>query len=108
MRKKTSSPLYSRICNECTERTKKFYASDNDTLVAAVVKHFQNEHPLKPERCHDLVEKSWLPGYDDVRKAFMVKCNEYDALLVKFKDEVAMRNTLATKLNGIIMILRGD
>jgi len=98
----SNAPRMTRFCNECS---RKFSGTNNETLNNKVVKHFQEEHPLKPERCYDLVGKSWLLGYDSAVVAFLntkAKLEETERL---YQKEAAIRNTLATKLNGIIMIL---
>jgi len=98
----SKAPRMTRFCNECSQ---KFSSISNDAVNAKVVKHFQDEHPLKPERCYDLIGKSWLLGYDSAVVAFLntkAKLEETERL---YQKEAAIRNTLATKLNGIIMIL---
>lgn len=98
----STAPRMIRFCNECS---KKFSGTSNDAVDNKVVKHFQEEHPLKPERCYDLIGKSWLLGYDSAVVAFLNTKTKLEEMEGLYKKEAAIRNTLATKLNAIIMVL---
>ena len=95
--------VYSRSCNECNDVIK---AVSDDKMRDKVVKHYQEEHPLKPERCYDLVGKSWLPGYDSAAQAFLKTKANLDEVENTLQQTEDSWKTLVTKLNSIIMILR--
>lgn len=79
---------------------------------AALIKHYQEKHPDDPQYCYSQVQKTWNPVYDVILKTMKEyadkltiatrKNEEWEKL---YRQEAAIRNTLATKLNGIIMIL---
>jgi hypothetical protein len=76
------------------------------------VKHYQDKHPLTPEACYEHFERTWDPVYDrlirehkSTGEALRLTVEKSKKFEQAYQQEAATRNTLATKLNGIIMIL---
>lgn len=74
--------------------------------------HYKKNHPTHPEYCYKQFGKTWDSVLDQLPLAQSVsndnlraQIEKYNELAAAFKQEVAIRTTLATKLNGIIMIL---
>lgn len=92
-------------CNFCGKST-------GGRTVEAAIKHFEKKHPKFPEHCYRDYGKTW----DDTLNRILFtlaqqndKLGEANTKVIQleaaYKQEAAIRTTLATKLNGIIMIL---
>lgn len=76
------------------------------------IRHYKNLHSQYPEHCYKQFGKTWDAVTDRI---LLILSQQNDAVRdatnralkaeMAFKEENAIRNTLATKLNGIIMIL---
>lgn len=86
--------------------------SSGGSKVTSGILHYKKFHPTHPEYCYRQFGKTWDSVLDQLLSA---QATTNDALRLSvqksqeweraFKQVNAIRNTLATKLNGIIMIL---
>src|SRR5258708_2594501 len=74
--------------------------------------HYKKSHPTHPEYCYRQFGKTWDSVLDQLllaqattNDALRLAIQKRQELEAAYKQEVAIRATLATKLNGIIMIL---
>lgn len=74
--------------------------------------HFKKEHPTYPDRCFQQFQDTWDPTLTRLVDGYVRQYQELDIAQQDLRNakaalqrETAIRNTLATKLNGIIMIL---
>lgn len=98
-------------CNICYKEIKAIGKS-GELLIENGVAHHKAEHPKTPEACYKQFERTWNPIYDrliregqtagDALELAVKKSRDFEKL---YKEEAAIRNTLATKLNAIIMVL---
>lgn len=99
------------LCNVCGEKIS-VKKKNGDALISAGVHHHASEHSKTPEACYGQFERTWNPVYDrlirtgkEMEKQAEVSYTNMKKMEEAYKQEAALRNTLATKLNGIIMIL---
>lgn len=92
-------------CNFCAK-------SVGGSKVATGVLHYKKEHPKHPEYCYKQFGTTWDSTFDQLLLAqsltndrLNVAITQLEKVTEAYKQEAAIRNTLATKLNGIIMIL---
>ncbi len=86
--------------------------SAGGSQVTTGILHYKKIHPTRPEYCYRQFGKTWDSVLDQLLLAQATSNDtlrglekKYNVLVEEYKKEVAMRTTLATKLNGIIMIL---
>ena len=92
------------LCNFCN----KTISADTKAGIA----HHQKVHPQVPEKCFQQFGDTWDETLTRLTGAYVSQYGElmevrkqYDMTRKLLATETAIRNTLATKLNGIIMIL---
>lgn len=76
------------------------------------IAHYKKEHSTYPDRCFQQFRDTWDPTLTRLVGGYVSQFQELDAVRQDLRNtkavlqkETAIRNTLATKLNGIIMIL---
>lgn len=79
------------------------------------VKHYQQFHSDQPETCYRQFNMTWdttltrvVKGALDIADAFKQLRVKLDDTIKQLENENKMRLNLATKLNGIIMILQHE
>lgn len=79
------------------------------------VEHYKKFHPESPESCWHQFSATWDSTVTRLVRSSLEIRDTYERTLKKLNETIQllenenrMRNVLATKLNGIIMILKSD
>jgi hypothetical protein len=84
----------------------KFAGSVNQVQITdKMVKHYETAHSDRMSKCFDEYGRTWNEQYDAALKGLWNCKGQVDKLTAELKSVTDTRNSLAARLNAIIMIL---
>jgi|SRR5208282_2290883 len=97
--------IYKSSCGVCGDILK-YRASAG--IQSKIVEHFQAKHPDQKARLYDIAGQTWDPQYDACLKALHNTTAQRDQVIKERDAAAAQQQTLAAKLNAIVLVLRND
>lgn len=102
---KKSASKQERYCAVCGQLFKFAASVTIPQATDKMIKHYEATHPDRMSKCFDEYSQTWNAQYDAALKGLWNYKGQLDKLNSEFQTVTGQRNTLAAKLNAIIMIL---
>lgn len=94
-----------RYCAVCGQLFKFAASVTIPQATDKMIKHYEATHPDRMSKCFDEYSQTWNAQYDAALKGLWNYKGQLDKLTVDLKAATDQRNSLAARLNAIIMIL---